>query len=334
MRHAGRRRWRGDDQGISGLLFRTCCISSRCHPLGVVFRQPDSPRISGSPDLPKSARQADQDDSAGLEFQAPKTLKIACHDRSIARPVTVIMFRRGAIPMTITVYTKPACVQCNATYKALDKKVSRTTSSTSPEPEARDYVMALGYLQAPVVVAGNDHWSGFGPTASRPSPEPRTPSAPSGPRRTHVMNPVGAPAWCTSPAFRRTPTGSCRSWACLPSGFRGIGRIRSMNRMSCCCRPTAGDGRTRPQRQGLRAQAGHRIFEQRAQPLSDPRRDRSREHPIRCRIRFAGTLVSHKCRVPYLYRFEMMGTPEDVEAVRAELAEFWKEQTCHQRSSC
>ena len=29
--------------------------------------------------------------------------------------------------------------------------------------EARDYVMGLGYLQAPVVVAGDDHWSGFRP---------------------------------------------------------------------------------------------------------------------------------------------------------------------------
>ena len=48
---------------------------------------------------------------------------------------------------------------------------------------------------------------------------------------------------------------------------------------------------------------------------------------------FAGALVSHKCRVPLLYRFEMMGTAEDVEAVRAELTEFWKdEDTCHQRS--
>jgi len=27
----------------------------------------------------------------------------------------------------------------------------------------RDYVMALGYLQAPVVVAGGEHWSGFRP---------------------------------------------------------------------------------------------------------------------------------------------------------------------------
>ncbi|MCB0934719.1 MAG: NrdH-redoxin, partial [Mycobacterium sp.] len=29
--------------------------------------------------------------------------------------------------------------------------------------EARDYVMALGYLQAPVVVADGEHWSGFRP---------------------------------------------------------------------------------------------------------------------------------------------------------------------------
>ncbi|WP_059021045.1 class Ib ribonucleoside-diphosphate reductase assembly flavoprotein NrdI [Mycobacterium sp. M26] len=48
---------------------------------------------------------------------------------------------------------------------------------------------------------------------------------------------------------------------------------------------------------------------------------------------FAATLVSHKCTVPVLHRFEMMGTAEDVEAVRAVLAEFWKdEDTCHQRS--
>ena len=32
-------------------------------------------------------------------------------------------------------------------------------------------------------------------------------------------------------------------------------------------------------------------------------------------------VVSRKCGVPYLYRFELMGTPDDVEAVRAGLAE-------------
>ena len=66
--------------------------------------------------------------------------------------------------MTITVYTKPACVQCNATYKALDKQgVAYEKVDITSDSEARDYVMALGYLQAPVVVAGNEHWSGFRP---------------------------------------------------------------------------------------------------------------------------------------------------------------------------
>ncbi len=64
----------------------------------------------------------------------------------------------------ITVYTKPACVQCNATYKALDKAgVDYEVIDISENADARDYVMALGYLQAPVVVSGDEHWSGFRP---------------------------------------------------------------------------------------------------------------------------------------------------------------------------
>lgn len=48
---------------------------------------------------------------------------------------------------------------------------------------------------------------------------------------------------------------------------------------------------------------------------------------------FAARLVSHKCNVPFLYRFELMGTAEDVEAVRAELAKFWEdEDTWHLQS--
>ncbi|MFT8176822.1 redoxin NrdH [Mycobacteroides chelonae] len=66
--------------------------------------------------------------------------------------------------MTITVYTKPECVQCNATYKALNKQgINYSVVDITEVSEARDYVMALGYLQAPVVVAGDDHWSGFRP---------------------------------------------------------------------------------------------------------------------------------------------------------------------------
>ncbi|MYR08971.1 glutaredoxin-like protein NrdH [Gordonia sp. SID5947] len=65
---------------------------------------------------------------------------------------------------TITVYTKPACVQCHATYKAFEKAgLDYTVIDISTDDDARDYVMGLGYLQAPVVVAGDDHWSGFRP---------------------------------------------------------------------------------------------------------------------------------------------------------------------------
>jgi glutaredoxin-like protein NrdH len=66
--------------------------------------------------------------------------------------------------MTVTVYTKPACVQCTATYKALDRAgVDYTVVDISEDSDARDYVLALGYLQAPVVVAEGAHWSGFRP---------------------------------------------------------------------------------------------------------------------------------------------------------------------------
>ena len=66
--------------------------------------------------------------------------------------------------MSVTVYTKPACVQCNATYKALDKAgIAYEKVDISIDDEAREYVLALGYLQAPVVVTDSEHWSGFRP---------------------------------------------------------------------------------------------------------------------------------------------------------------------------
>ena len=66
--------------------------------------------------------------------------------------------------MSITVYTRPACGPCLATKRALDKAgIEYRVIDISVDDEARDYVMALGYLQAPVVVAGDEHWSGFRP---------------------------------------------------------------------------------------------------------------------------------------------------------------------------
>ncbi|PFG43955.1 ribonucleoside-diphosphate reductase class Ib glutaredoxin subunit [Isoptericola jiangsuensis] len=66
--------------------------------------------------------------------------------------------------MSVTVYSKPACVQCDATYRALDRKgVEYTVVDITQDAEALEMVRGLGYLQAPVVVAGEEHWSGFRP---------------------------------------------------------------------------------------------------------------------------------------------------------------------------
>ncbi|AOX05109.1 NrdH-redoxin [Corynebacterium sp. NML98-0116] len=70
--------------------------------------------------------------------------------------------------MSITVYTKPACMQCKATTKALEKAgLEYDLVDISVDDEARDYVLALGYLQAPVVEVNGEHWSGFRPERIR-----------------------------------------------------------------------------------------------------------------------------------------------------------------------
>lgn len=70
---------------------------------------------------------------------------------------------------TIAVYTKPACVQCNATVRVLDKAGIRYEKLDITEnPDARGYVLALGYLAAPVVyISPTEHWSGFRPDRLR-----------------------------------------------------------------------------------------------------------------------------------------------------------------------
>lgn len=80
--------------------------------------------------------------------------RISCH---IPAPV-------ARDQMTITVYSKPACVQCTATTRALDRKgVAYTVVDISADAEAFNLVQGLGYRQVPVVVAGDRHWAGFRP---------------------------------------------------------------------------------------------------------------------------------------------------------------------------
>ena len=66
--------------------------------------------------------------------------------------------------MTITVYSKPACVQCTATTRALDAKgLAYDLIDLTQDSIAMQKVTALGYRQAPVVIVGEEHWAGFRP---------------------------------------------------------------------------------------------------------------------------------------------------------------------------
>ena len=66
--------------------------------------------------------------------------------------------------MGITLYTKPACVQCNATKRALKKQgLAFDEVDLTQDAEALATVKSLGYQSAPVVFANGDHWAGFRP---------------------------------------------------------------------------------------------------------------------------------------------------------------------------
>lgn len=40
----------------------------------------------------------------------------------------------------------------------------------------------------------------------------------------------------------------------------------------------------------------------------------------------AGDIIARKCQVPYLYRFELMGTADDIANVYNGVTEFWQQQ--------
>ena len=66
--------------------------------------------------------------------------------------------------MSVTVYTLPSCVQCESTKKVLDKNnIEYSVVDLSLDDSAYEMVKALGYQAAPIVIAGDDHWSGFRP---------------------------------------------------------------------------------------------------------------------------------------------------------------------------
>lgn len=73
--------------------------------------------------------------------------------------------------MTIELYSKPMCVQCNQSKKTLDKLgLNYVVSDVTEDEKAYEFVtQELGYSAAPVLVIKNESgdvvssWSGFQP---------------------------------------------------------------------------------------------------------------------------------------------------------------------------
>lgn len=72
--------------------------------------------------------------------------------------------------VAITLYSKPACVQCNATKlkfkkEGLKEGLDYTVVDVSQDEAALDFIKSLGHMQAPVVYVskadGDHHWSGY-----------------------------------------------------------------------------------------------------------------------------------------------------------------------------
>ena len=66
----------------------------------------------------------------------------------------------------VTVYTTPSCVQCEATKKLLTSNMIAFEVVDLSAPENQDKLAgfkAQGLMQAPIVEAGGEVWTGFQP---------------------------------------------------------------------------------------------------------------------------------------------------------------------------
>ena len=64
--------------------------------------------------------------------------------------------------MTITVFTKPQCQQCEATKRRLrDRGIAFETVDLSQNPATLTELVQAGYRQAPVVITPDATWSGY-----------------------------------------------------------------------------------------------------------------------------------------------------------------------------
>lgn len=70
----------------------------------------------------------------------------------------------GFVTLMIKIFSKPNCVQCSMTLRALDRQgLSYEVIDVSQDAEAAQLIQSWGYRQVPVVQCADEHWSGFRP---------------------------------------------------------------------------------------------------------------------------------------------------------------------------
>ncbi|MBT1172176.1 glutaredoxin family protein [Bifidobacterium sp. MA2] len=70
--------------------------------------------------------------------------------------------------MTVTVFTKPRCPQCDATKRQLAKLgIPFETVDLSENPSTLEQLQAAGFRQAPVVITPDNSWTGYRPDLIR-----------------------------------------------------------------------------------------------------------------------------------------------------------------------
>lgn len=223
--------------------------------------------------------------------------------------------------MHITIYSKPNCPQCAATKRAFDRLgAPYTVVDITTDPVALATLQEAGFRQAPVVFVDSDFWMATAPTEfamshadCRRSPQR---AACSHERRCLLL--VGV-------AQHRTVRGTLR--------FPLVRRQRVPHTAAAQC-GTAQRARTvhhhrahlwRRRCAQSGAPASQALPQRPREPRVDPRGDRLRQHELREAYAAAGPIISRKCHVPLMYRFELMGTREDVHAVREGVRRFFSD---------
>lgn len=77
--------------------------------------------------------------------------------------------------MTVTVFTKPRCPQCEATKRQFTKLgVPFETVDLTENPSTMEQLLEAGFRQAPVVITPDNSWTGYRPDLIREIAAQRT----------------------------------------------------------------------------------------------------------------------------------------------------------------